>query len=267
MLVKSVILCWISSPLLEAFLPSPSPPPTSFLWSNNAAETEPTTTTSSSSKTMDTAETNISRQQRKQELLKLLGGSSSKLSSTNPLYDPVLACPETKEPLQIMTQSPMLEGGSSGIKISLQSSENSYSGRTDTFLNLLQSTNEESSSSTSSTSSTSSSSLNEKDVFQDAVNALRVFLPPPLRMAGAMAGVDDSYVPMRDLFTSPAVSFAYERGWRQGFASAGFPGADDEFAMVKDFFQPVIANEANNVVVDMSCATGKSDACSLCIIT
>jgi len=28
----------------------------------------------------------------------------------------------------------------------------------------------------------------------------------------------------RDLFTSPAVFFSFERGWRQGFAQAGFPG-------------------------------------------
>lgn len=28
-----------------------------------------------------------------------------------------------------------------------------------------------------------------------------------------------------ELFRSPLVSFAYERGWRQGFTWAGFPGA------------------------------------------
>lgn len=27
------------------------------------------------------------------------------------------------------------------------------------------------------------------------------------------------------------ISFVYERGWRQGFAWAGFPGVDKEFGM------------------------------------
>merc|ERR1712086_156462 len=56
----------------------------------------------------------------------------------------------------------------------------------------------------------------------------------------------------RDLFTSPQVSFAYERGWRQGFAAAGFPGADKEYEMVKEYFEPI----SPDTVVDMSCATG-----------
>eukprot|EP00983_Pelagomonas_calceolata_P028821 902775-Pelagomonas_calceolata.AAC.6 len=30
---------------------------------------------------------------------------------------------------------------------------------------------------------------------------------------------------------SPLVSFVYERGWRQGFAWAGFPGEEKEFEM------------------------------------
>jgi hypothetical protein len=62
---------------------------------------------------------------------------------------------------------------------------------------------------------------------------------------------------MRDLFTSPAVSYAYERGWRQGFAQAGFPGPDVESDMAMDYFAPVVARTNYSVVVDMSCATGK----------
>jgi uncharacterized protein YbaR (Trm112 family) len=31
-----------------------------------------------------------------------------------------------------------------------------------------------------------------------------------------------------ELFRSPWVSFAYERGWRQNFRRAGFPGPDEE---------------------------------------
>ncbi len=34
-----------------------------------------------------------------------------------------------------------------------------------------------------------------------------------------------------ELFRSPLISFAYERGWRQGFALAGFPGVDKEYEM------------------------------------
>ena len=32
-----------------------------------------------------------------------------------------------------------------------------------------------------------------------------------------------------DTFRNPWVAFVYERGWRQGFANAGFPGVDEEF--------------------------------------
>ena len=53
------------------------------------------------------------------------------------------------------------------------------------------------------------------------------------------------------------MSFAYERGWRQGFAGAGFPGADKEFDLAKEYFAPVIDNKSDSVLVDMSCATGK----------
>ncbi|GFH25581.1 predicted protein, partial [Haematococcus lacustris] len=33
-----------------------------------------------------------------------------------------------------------------------------------------------------------------------------------------------------ELFRSPLISYVYERGWRQGFLWAGFPGVDKEFA-------------------------------------
>ena len=67
---------------------------------------------------------------------------------------------------------------------------------------------------------------------------------------------------MRDLFTSPSVSFAYERGWRQGFAAAGFPGADAEFELANEYFEPAIERRRRgggegSVLVDMSCATGE----------
>lgn len=54
------------------------------------------------------------------------------------------------------------------------------------------------------------------------------------------------------LFRSPLTAFLYERGWREGFKNAGFPGIDAEFAEVDEFFRPA----AGGVVVDMSCGSG-----------
>merc|ERR1719149_80980 len=54
------------------------------------------------------------------------------------------------------------------------------------------------------------------------------------------------------LFRSPLTAFLYERGWREGFKNAGFPGIDAEFEEVNEFFKPA----AGGVVVDMSCGSG-----------
>jgi len=117
--------------------------------------------------------------------------------------------------------------------------------------------------SSSSSSSSSSASRLVKDVMKQAV----IFIPPQLRgpissLMSTVTGEKNSgedYIPMRDLFTSPSVSFAYERGWRQGFAAAGFPGADTEAQMAIDYFATPVAmggGAKSSVVVDMSCATG-----------
>lgn len=45
---------------------------------------------------------------------------------------------------------------------------------------------------------------------------------------------------------------AYERGWRQSFAWAGFPGVDKEFEMAMERLQPA----HGQVIVDMSCGSG-----------
>jgi len=55
------------------------------------------------------------------------------------------------------------------------------------------------------------------------------------------------------LFRSPWTAFLYERGWRDNFKRAGFPGIEKEFLEVSDFFAPVATN---GVVVDMSCGSG-----------
>jgi len=54
------------------------------------------------------------------------------------------------------------------------------------------------------------------------------------------------------LFRSPITSWLYERGWRQNFRNAGFPGIEREYEEVADFFAPL----AGGVVVDMSCGSG-----------
>jgi hypothetical protein len=51
---------------------------------------------------------------------------------------------------------------------------------------------------------------------------------------------------------NPLVSFVYERGWRQGFAWAGFPGADAEFDIAMDYLAP----GKGGVLLDMSCGSG-----------
>lgn len=168
----------------------------------------------------------------KEELLALLGGKGR--------VDPVLADPITKEPIDISFQGPLLGDTRSGLEI--RSSTNRYAGSTSTYLDLLNPVQED------------SSSPQNLSLQQNLVRQLTPFLPPPLRSALALTGVDSDYIPMRDLFTSPSVSFAYERGWRQGFNQAGFPGVDREFEMAKEYFAPALAQ--SSVVVDMSCATG-----------
>jgi len=55
-----------------------------------------------------------------------------------------------------------------------------------------------------------------------------------------------------ELFRSPVISFVYERGWRQGFSWAGFPGVDKETEMAMRYLRPAYGK----VVVDMSCGSG-----------
>ncbi|KAL0045331.1 hypothetical protein WJX82_003898 [Trebouxia sp. C0006] len=56
----------------------------------------------------------------------------------------------------------------------------------------------------------------------------------------------------QDIFRNPLVSFIYERGWRQGFKSAGFPGADEELKLAMEFLTPAFGE----VLLDLSCGSG-----------
>lgn len=53
-------------------------------------------------------------------------------------------------------------------------------------------------------------------------------------------------------FELPSVAFAYERGWRQGFAAAGFPGPDEEFKLARR----VLRGAEGGLLVDASCGSG-----------
>jgi ubiquinone/menaquinone biosynthesis C-methylase UbiE len=54
------------------------------------------------------------------------------------------------------------------------------------------------------------------------------------------------------LFQSPFISFVYERGWRQSFAWAGFPGEEAEFSAAAAWLAPA----AGGVLLDVSCGSG-----------
>ena len=77
----------------------------------------------------------------------------------------------------------------------------------------------------------------------------------PLSVDELVAEVSDAWGNrvQTQLFRSPLTAFLYERGWRQQFANAGFPGIDTEFEEVQEFFAPVATG---GVVVDMSCGSG-----------
>jgi len=169
---------------------------------------------------------------QKRKLLSLLGPKT--------FNDPVLADPITKEGVQITS--------SSGKKFEIKSPSAKYAGSANSYLNLLEPATEDS----------SSKEVDAESLLKSAVRQFIPAVPPPLRgpVNSFLGDEDNEYIPMRDLFTNPSVSFAYERGWRQGFAAAGFPGPDTEGQMAMDYFAPVVAVSPSSVVVDMSCATG-----------
>jgi hypothetical protein len=65
-----------------------------------------------------------------------------------------------------------------------------------------------------------------------------------------------------ELFRTEAVSSIYERGWRQGFSRAGFPGPQREYDLAMRYLAPVLgggdaaAAASRPVLVDASCGTG-----------
>jgi len=55
-----------------------------------------------------------------------------------------------------------------------------------------------------------------------------------------------------ELFKNPFISAIYQRGWRQGFAWAGFPGVEEEAARALEVFR----RTRPSVLVDLSCGSG-----------
>jgi len=182
-------------------------------------------------------------QLQKKKLFELFGKGAIK--------DSVLADPITKESIEIVSPGVLLGDGSgrNRVQYKISSPSNKFKGSSDTFINLLEPVKLEDEMSSS------------QSPFAGAVKQALPYIPLPLRAPLATLTGSEEVVPMRDLFTSPAVSYAYERGWRQGFTRAGFPGPDVEAEMAMDYFAPVVARTNHSVVVDMSCATGKHFSC------
>lgn len=65
---------------------------------------------------------------------------------------------------------------------------------------------------------------------------------------------EETMQPSTEIFRNPLVSFIYERGWRQGFESFGYPGPEEEVKMANEYLKPAVGG----VLVDVSCATGVS---------
>ena len=201
--------------------------------------------------TSTTDDVDSRRESQKKQILELLGGSRA----SQVVVDPILVDPITKEPLSFRTSTaststattfPLLLGRSqqsnSNDLYEVTSPSNTFQGRKGSYLNLLEPVQ------------VKQDDANPKESQQQSLlRAALPFVPPPLR--SLVPNSSEEYIPMRDLFTSPAVSFAYERGWRQGFGAAGFPGPDIEAQMALDYLGPAITanrNSSNKVLVDMS---------------
>ena len=76
----------------------------------------------------------------------------------------------------------------------------------------------------------------------------RSFLPRELR--GLLP--QSSYLGT-STFETPQVAFAYERGWRDSFKRAGFPGPDEEFKLAEEKLLP---HAQGKVLLDASCGSG-----------
>jgi hypothetical protein len=104
----------------------------------------------------------------KRNLLKLIGNQG--------YTDPVLADPDTKEPLRVVASGVLLGGdGNSlqGKKMTLRSTNHSYKGTASTFINLLQSEEE--------LDAQKQIDTDNSNLVSETIGALASLIPPPLR--------------------------------------------------------------------------------------
>lgn len=73
-----------------------------------------------------------------------------------------------------------------------------------------------------------------------------------LTVAADAATFEERQFAGTSIFQSPAVAYAYERGWRQGFAIYGFPGVEEEFAAAQRYLAPA----GGGPLLDVSCGSG-----------
>lgn len=210
----------------------------------------------------------------KEELLSLMGGKTENEGEDNDegfTEESLFADPITKLPLRKrnLPSKQLIVGGSgvtsrgqtyefiSNVAANATISPTKYIGTSDTYINLLE-------------PYTKATNKNDASFQESMQRMLLPFVPIPLRSV-VMNNIQNdpkkdessssTYIPMRDLFTSPTVSYLYERGWRQGFTQAGFPGVDTESIMAYDYLEPALMGgkgifAGNGILVDMSCATG-----------
>jgi hypothetical protein len=149
-------------------------------------------------------------------------------------------------------------GGEDGpVRFKIQSPTNTYYGSSGTFIDLLEPVDPQPSNNKN--LEPPPSPLLENILKQSLAFVLPSFLRAPLVTLTSI-GSDGEFFPMRDLFASQAVAYAYERGWRQQFEAGGFPGPSTEAKLAMDYFEPVTKNmvkPVQSVVVDMSCASGE----------
>lgn len=73
-----------------------------------------------------------------------------------------------------------------------------------------------------------------------------------LTVTGGLKNYEELMQPSTELFRNPAISFVYERGYRQGFQLFGYPGPDEELKLANKYLE----RAAGGVLVDVSCASG-----------
>jgi len=223
------------------------------------------------------------REEQKRKLLSLIGSTTGTNNNgtkkdniarmkTRVCKDPVLADPMTKEGMRITydEKKEKFKMTASSSSAAMDGDDTTtmryYEGSTKTWLNLLEPVVVDSNSKNGKDSERKNSvPPSPSSIFKVVLRQATPFIPPNLRgqVSTAVATLlgDETfetmeYVPMRDLFTNPQVSFAYERGWRQQFQASGFPGPDKEAQLAQDYFAKPAAAVKHNVLVDMSCATG-----------